>query len=278
MPDRRRDLDQPPAHPASDPRSTDELFRIALSEPDLDLRWRAVQALHWRSGREVFERAAALCAASRPIERMTGADVLAQLGMPEHEFPEEAITVLSKLLAAETDASVVASALSAFGHLGGPPDLATVAPLKDHPDASVRHSLAYALGFLEAPLAIDILIALTRDEEANVRDWATFGLGQGDADSPALRDALVERLGDDDDEVRAEAIAGLARRRDPRVLDALVDALRAQEATAQILEACEAIADPCLVPELLYLRLLTGDKPETVAAIDAAIARCGGPS
>lgn len=278
MENRRRDLDQPPTHPGSDPRPTDELFRIALSEPDLDVRWRAVQALHWRSGRDVFERAAALCAGTRPIERMTGADVLAQLGMPEHEFPDEAIAVLSRLLVAETDAAVVASALSAFGHLGGPPDLPAVAPLKDHPDASVRHSLAYALGFLEEPLAVETLIALTRDEEANVRDWATFGLGQGDADSPGLRDALAERLRDEDDEVRAEAIAGLARRHDTRVLDALVDALRAREATPQIFEACEAMADVRLVPELLYLRLLSADKPDTVAAIDAAIAQCGGGS
>ncbi len=274
MSDRSPEIDQPSAHPARDPRSTDELFRVALSEPDVDLRWRAIQALHWRGGRDVFERAAALCRGERPIERMTGADVLAQLGLPDHDFPDEAIAILAALIEHERDASVVASALSAFGHLGGPPDLTAVAPLKDHPDPSVRHSLAYALGFREEPLAIDTLIALTRDEEANVRDWATFGLGQGDADANPIRDALAERLDDEDDDVRAEAIAGLARRRDERALEPLVDALRAGETGPQIFEACEAMADPRLVPELLYLRILSMDKPETLAAIDQALRHC----
>jgi len=212
MSDGSPDIDQPSAHPARDPRSTGELFRVALAEPDVDARWRAVQALHWRGGRDVFDRAAALCQGARPIERMTGADVLAELGLPDHDYPDEATAILAALLERERDARVLASVLTAFGHLGGPPDLGVAAPLADHADPAVRHSLAYALGFREEPLAVETLIALTRDEEANVRDWATFGLGQGDADSPALRDALAVRLDDEDDDVRAEAIAGLGHR------------------------------------------------------------------
>ncbi len=274
MSDGSPDIDQPSAHPARDPRSTGELFRVALAEPDVDARWRAVQALHWRGGRDVFDRAAALCQGARPIERMTGADVLAELGLPDHDYPDEATAILAALLERERDARVLASVLTAFGHLGGPPDLGVAAPLADHADPAVRHSLAYALGFREEPLAVETLIALTRDEEANVRDWATFGLGQGDADSPALRDALAVRLDDEDDDVRAEAIAGLARRRDDRALDPLIAAIRGQETGPQIFEACETMADRRLVPELLYLRIIHADRPEILVAIDQAIAHC----
>lgn len=274
MADGSRELDQPPAHPAHDPRSTGELFRVALAESNPDARWRAVQALHWRGGRDVFERAAALCQGARPIERMTGADVLAELGLPDHDCPDEATAILSALLERERDAGVLASALTALGHLGGPPDLGAIARLAAHTDPAVRHSLAYALGFREEPLAIEMLIALTRDDEANVRDWATFGLGQGDADSPAIREALAERLDDDDDDVRAEAIAGLARRRDERALEPLIEAIRGRETGPQVFEACETMADRRLVPELLYLRILHADRPEVLAAIDQAIAQC----
>lgn len=47
--------------------------------------------------------------------------------------------------------------------------------------------------------AIELLFRLMRDIETNVRDWATFALAsQTDLDSPEIRRALTERLGDSD--------------------------------------------------------------------------------
>jgi HEAT repeat protein len=64
------------------------------------------------------------------------------------------------------------------------------------------------------------------DPDSDVRDWATFGLGtQSDADSEVIREALFERLADTDEDTRAEAAVGLAKRKDVRVLPVVLEEL-----------------------------------------------------
>jgi HEAT repeat protein len=71
---------------------------------------------------------------------------------------------------------------------------------------------------------------LMRDSDSDVRDWATFGLGtQSEADSEAIRGALFERLPDTDQDTRAEAAVGLAKRKDLRVLPVVLEELDRDE-------------------------------------------------
>src|SRR3954452_12733836 len=73
--------------------------------------------------------------------------------------------------------------------------------------------------------AVEALIALSADPPDGVRDWVTFALAvQIDRDTAEVRDALAARLEDSDVDARAEAIRGLARRRDERALDAALKA------------------------------------------------------
>lgn len=73
-----------------------------------------------------------------------------------------------------------------------------------------------------------------------MRDWATFGLGQQcDLDTHEIREALVARLNDPDDDTRDEAIMGLARRKDARAIPAIERELRASEFGSLVLEAAE---------------------------------------
>lgn len=66
---------------------------------------------------------------------------------------------------------------------------------------------------------LDCLIAWSRDEDAAVRDWATFTLGtQLDVDSRDVRQALRDRLDDANFDTRCEAFVGLARRLDERAV------------------------------------------------------------
>ncbi|MEO8108375.1 MAG: HEAT repeat domain-containing protein, partial [Actinomycetes bacterium] len=93
---------------------------------------------------------------------------------------------------------------------------------------------------------IEALITLTNDENSDVRNWACFGLGQVDAASPEVKDALAARLTDPDDVTfRLELLA-----------------------------AAE-LADPNLHPLLLRLsQEWAGDDDELMPALAFATSRC----
>jgi HEAT repeat protein len=98
---------------------------------------------------------------------------------------------------------------------------------QNHPDPDVRFAVSCALGnFPDHPVAATTLIELTRDVDDDVRNWATFAIGTlSKLDSLELREALVSGLSDPYEDVKEEAISGLARLKDRRVLPALLSAL-----------------------------------------------------
>jgi HEAT repeat protein len=100
--------------------------------------------------------------------------------------------------------------------------------LAGHPDATVRYGVAFALEDFESPAALAARIALSRDIDCEVRDRATFGIGSvSELDSSEIREALRDRLGDPDIDVRSEAILGLARRKEDAVVADLLPLLDA---------------------------------------------------
>lgn len=94
------------------------------------------------------------------------------------------------------------------------------------------------------------LIAMTRHEDRSNRDWATFLLSQQELDTPQVRQALVLAANDDDYDVRAEALFGLAQRDRALALPFAKAALMNDQASMPVFEAAAFIADPTLV-ELL---------------------------
>jgi hypothetical protein len=66
-----------------------------------------------------------------------------------------------------------------------------------------------------------------KDDYDWARSWATSGIARNKTlDGPHIREALLERLCDEDREIRSEAIWGLAVRKDLNVIQALVQELR----------------------------------------------------
>jgi HEAT repeat protein len=145
----------------------------------------------------------------------------------------------------EEEALPLLAAIHALGHIGSPNAIPLVVEQRFHPNPDVRFAVACALGtFADDPVSIDSLLELTQDVDEDVRDWATFALGVlGSADSPDIRNALVRGLGDSNDDVREEAMIGLGKRRDRRVLAILLSALELPDVAVRAIEAASEMLD-----------------------------------
>jgi HEAT repeat protein len=130
------------------------------------------------------------------------------------------------------------------------------------------------------PRAIDGLIALSTDSDVRVRDWTTFGLAvQIDTDTPEIRAALLARLHDSDGNTAGEAMVGLARRKDRRVVAPLLELLQSGHASSLPLEAAAALADPVLLPKLQQIQAQWNGKQEwPYQLLEEAIVACTSPT
>jgi HEAT repeat protein len=240
-------------------RSTPELIAASLvGDRDDQAAWDAVVELQRRGAPDVFEAAARLLRSVVPKERERGADILAQLGTPKPstEVRERCATELLAVVRSEKHPDVLHAIGIALGHLEDPRALADLLALKEHEDPQVRYGAVFGLnGLVEQEAAVSALIELSRDSDSDVRDWATFGLGTlSKADSPAIREALVARLTDSDADTQGEALVGLARRRDLRIIPFLRAELGREDTRVYALESAEELGDAQLLPELLKMR------------------------
>lgn len=240
-----------------------ELAMIGLDEelpaPRAELTgWAAVNHLHRLGSREVLDLALAACIEPEPLRRRVGACILGQLGHAkigfEPVFMEERYEGLTKLLAAEKagpgDPAVLVDTCIALGHLHDPRAIPMLLQLGTHPEAGVRRAVASALGGHLENEAVDGLILLSGDADEEVRDWATFELGQLiECDTPTLRAALHARLDDHSADIRGEAIEGLAKRGDRSVLPTLIRELHIG-VSQPLLDAAIALATPDLCEAL----------------------------
>ena len=251
------------------------LFAQAIDSPATEDEcgyWSCISELHHRAEPIIFETCAAWAASPQPRTRKASADVLSQLGYPEgHPFAQQSQPILERLLE-DSEIPIVEAALIALGHLGVG-ELSAIAGCAKRPEAQVREAAVRALLSRDEPMARRTLIELSQDTEPEVRDWATFGLGTCDKiDSPEIRAALVARLDDEDDETRGEALLGLAKRKDPRVLPAISRELVRDEVSERAIEAAGQMPHESLLPAL---EALLSSSPGDQYILDA-IAACRG--
>jgi HEAT repeat protein len=267
--------------------SVDELFALARAAEDEDAYWEAVSELHGRAEDRTFKLASVLCDSFAGGERCLGADVLAQLGAEpgaspaESPFASAAGDVLMRLLQEDDEPAVLSSAAVGLGHLHDDRAIEPLVGLASNPDPVVRRAVVHGLMGHDDDRAVAALIDLSADEDGDVRDWATFSLGvQIERDTEDVREALAARLGDPYGDTRAEAVRGLARRRDERALEAVLSADGNGDGSATLDEAVVLLGattgDPRLLGRLEGLRA----DPEAAALygdeLERALARCGG--
>lgn len=224
--------------------------------------WRAVSLLRGRGDPATLAAAIGLCGSTEEKRRRLGAAILGQLGnscdAPGGVFREERYQALEALLLIEMGTTarpdVLGDVCVALGHLDDDRAIAIALKLAGHEDAEVRFGVVMALSGHDDEAAISGLIALSSDSEDDVRDWAAFSLGQQiETDTDAIRAALHARVTDSNPDVRVEAIAGLARRKDRTVTLALINELSIALATPLFDAACD-LADPALCEVLLAAR------------------------
>jgi HEAT repeat protein len=255
--------------PPEDPRTTVELFANALVfSADDDAYWDCIRALHWRGTREVFDGAARLAFSVEPSERRLAIVTLAQLGVPDRSFPEEGERLLLGVFALESDPEVLAEIGFALGFTGGDESEEALLALSQHSDPEVRYAAVHGLGSQDGNAAYERLIELSQDPAPMIRDWATFSLAIADIDTPELRDVLLWRTRDEDEDVRGEALRGLASRKDARVLEPLLLELTGDPGYLAI-EAAAELADPRLYPALERLVTRGHDPDDLAVALEA---------
>lgn len=223
-----------------------------IGDYDDEAPWNAVSTLRLNGNLEIFEIAAEWLGSDEPLRRARAASILCQLRSPKNEamelepewlFRDATFALLVEMLNSESNVMVLSSAIAALGHLYNEDGIPIIVKYKDHPHYDVRFSVACALGcFPNAPQSVATLVLLTRDEDSDVRDWSVFGLGVlGDTDSPEIREALLERLLDPDEDVREEAAVGLGKPKDPRLLPVLRAMLAMPGLKVRVVEAASAL-------------------------------------
>lgn len=246
--------------------SDEALFQRAVQAEANDESHDCVAALHGRGTRDVFDLAMAYCASRVGMERRIGAVVLAQLGYREgYPYHEASIPVLISMLS-DSDPDALVGAANAFGFVDAPGSISGLVRLADHHDPAVRDAVVrglHAQVSSDFPAeAVDALIRLSGDrQDRDVRDWATFTLRSVAAegiDAPEIRAAMWARMEDEDAEVRAEALEGLATYGDRKVIPTLQAEIRRgceqDWAYVNVLRAAETLADAELLPALHELR------------------------
>jgi HEAT repeat protein len=256
---------------------TDEIFALIHNSHDLDgdeAYWVCISALRNRGDRAVFDACVAWATDPQPDRRAAAVDILAELGRrDERPFADVSLPVLEPLLS-DPDTYVIGQALTACGKLkiGDP---AVLAKFITHPEIHVRWGALAALTHRDDPISTGGLIILSRDDDYDIRNWATFGLGQmTDADSPEIRAALLDRVTEEDHEIRGEALIGLAKRGDMRVLEPLQKELAGEFYGAWCIEAAQELKLAGLKPSLVALksRLAPIDLKHFGDQLDEAIA------
>ncbi len=245
------------ARPENRAVSPEHLIAQALSRPliDGDAYWHIVQTLHLLGGAAVFEAACRLCESADPVERELGADILAQAYIGDTTMRDHSVDVLIRLLEQEVNLDVVYSASIGLGHRQDARAIPALLRWAHHPDAAIRYGVVFGLLGHKDERAIQTLIDLSSDADDDVRDWATCGLGTlSQTDTPALRAALLARLSDAHDDTRAEALVGLARRHDERVVPSILRELESGCVGTLAVEAAKEVAEPRLHAALVALQ------------------------
>ncbi len=238
-----------------------DAYRELADEGDLDPIWPLLAQAAALPDHALL-RAGELGGSDDPLERAVAGLLIGSVsnGRADGPWRETALAACEAILAGEADSDVVWAVAHALGYHSGERAARLLIPLAAHDDSDVRFKVAMGLPntFDEDnpdDAIVATLITLSGDDDEDVRDWATFGLGTALAsvDTPELRTALWARSEDEHADTRNEALAGLAFRYDNGVVPLLVKELESEDPGALVVQAASILAYPRALPGLRAL-------------------------
>jgi HEAT repeat protein len=231
--------------------SDDTLLSRAIKAKTTNSRWSNISKLRKRPSKELFLKCYDLTKSKVVARRSIGIDILAQFGITPRPFLKETLKLFFELLDKENSPKVLMSLLSAIGHNNDRltrTQIDKLCSFSNTDNEYVKEGLVFSLLSVDNKNAIDTLIRLSSDRLSHVRDWSTFGIGsQVDRDSKKIREALWKRINDKDQNTKLEALVGLARRKDKRIVDVIRRELNDGEYGTLLYEAITEIADESLL-------------------------------
>ena len=192
----------------------------------------------------------------QPGQRAIAADLLGCVAARDPEQRRAVASALVRGLAVEDEYDVAWSMLIAIGPTETPETIPTLCLWATDEDAELRSLAVQSLGMVMAENrhtgdGIDALISAMEDPDDNVGFWATYALGTlVGIDEKNIHTALSKRLFDPNNDIRMEAVVGLARRGDERVVSSIEQALREADVSPRAFDAAIVAANPVLLPAL----------------------------
>lgn len=214
-------------------KTIEDLFEDTLKgEFYEDAPWEAVFTLRAgfkdkKSLNKIFQKALEFCQSDNPLKCARGINVLAQLGAPKTTYQEACLNIALQNLHNKSDI-VSEAAAWALSYIKGERAITALISVRKSANITIREAVATGLLCQTTPAAIEALLELMCDAEAEVRDYATWSLAGEPisgmpVDSEKIRQALHDRLEDEFEDVKLEALWGLAIRKDVVGLNLLLE-------------------------------------------------------
>jgi hypothetical protein len=210
----------------------DELVARALAHPDRDhVVWSdVVFTLGRRLDEETWQWTRDLLNHPGRLHRLLAAEILLFLVLGDFVKGDDPFWDRGRELVPwaeqEEDPEVLAALLNAMTHDSAPEIEAVGLSHLTHPDPRVRALVPDTLERSEdgrsqaRPESLAAVLTLAGDEDSGVREAACRWLGHYRGSEPEVGDALVALTHDERQEIRIDAVSGLAHRDDPRCVEA----------------------------------------------------------
>ncbi len=159
----------------------DKLFERLKNNKSKKNYWDNIRELRRRGTKTIFKTCTELANSENKKLIRIAIYILGQLGTPSRPFGRKTVLILLRLIKKKKNDSELKSEilfeLSRINEFLNIKEINNLVKYKDNKNYKIRLNLVHAIGGVEKQIVVDTLIYLMQDENAKVRNWATFSIG-----------------------------------------------------------------------------------------------------